>query len=325
MKPSQDQQHLHHLKNITFTPIFILGLHRSRTSILYNMLAATECFNTVTAYHLIHYDELLSHHHQQQEHTKKQVLTQTLKTQGMNDRGIDKLRITADFAEEYGFLLGKHTLQMKLIPKNLPLFTELMKKITYLSNNNKPILLKNPYDFSNFMYIKHVLPQAQFIFIHRHPYKTLSSSIKALRFLLQKKNPYTTLLFRLYTQLLRRPLLLRCLRSWFTTFYPLGIAFLTLYTAKATRSYLHHIHQLAPQDYIEITYEDLCNTPQQTIQTIIDFLQIQPKQSFAPASFIQPRKTSIDPGVVHLHKLIAWCMKPYFTKFQYTTTVPETT
>jgi hypothetical protein len=93
------------------------------------MLTATGCFNPVTAYHLINYHELLSNYHEQTEQQAKQQLTESFLKNGLRDRGIDRLKITADFAEEYGFLLSTQTLQMRITKKNLSLFTEMCKKI----------------------------------------------------------------------------------------------------------------------------------------------------------------------------------------------------
>lgn len=57
-----DRQYLNLLENINFRPIFIMGDHRSGTTLLHKTLVATECFNFVRAYHVIKYDELLSNH-----------------------------------------------------------------------------------------------------------------------------------------------------------------------------------------------------------------------------------------------------------------------
>ena len=62
-----DQDYIQDLEQVDFQPVFILGMHRSGTSILYKMLTATDTYNPVTAYHLINYNELLSNYHQQKE------------------------------------------------------------------------------------------------------------------------------------------------------------------------------------------------------------------------------------------------------------------
>ena len=153
-KKSLDQKYLQKIENIEFQPVFILGLHRSGTSILYKMLTTTGRFNSVTAYHIINYDELLNNSVNGNEDIAKKKLTNFFKEQNQSDRGIDRLKITADFAEEYGFLLAERTLASRIVNKNKTLFSDMCKKIQFISGNNKPILLKNPLDFSNFLCIK---------------------------------------------------------------------------------------------------------------------------------------------------------------------------
>jgi len=313
-----DQQYLQRLENIEFQPVFILGLHRSGTSILYKMLVATESFNSVTAYHLIRYNQLITNHIYNQEESSKKELTESLKEKGLDDRGIDRLKVNADFAEEYGFLLGQKTLQMHITPKNLSLFIELSKKIQFISENDKPILLKNPYDFSNFLYIKQVFPNTKFVFIHRHPFKTLSSTIKAISVLLKNKNPYTTQLFRTYNKIFENPLILTPLRFCFSRYPTFGVIFLTIYSSKTTKYYLKNIKQLPKQDYISITYEDLCENPQENIEKIMKSLDIKISNKMDFTSFIKPRKIDLDPGVVKLRRFIFKCMRKYIKCFGYT-------
>lgn len=207
MQETPDDDYLSEIRLIDFRPVFILGVHRSGTSILYKMLSATDSFNSVTAYHLINYHELLANHHQKTEDNARRKLTESLKSHGLTDRKIDQMKVTADFAEEYGFLLSERTIRMCLLPKNIPLFMELCKKIQFIAGNTKPLLLKNPYDFSNFVFIKQMFPDAKFIFIHRHPLKTISSTIKAFKEIFRDTLPYMARLMRTYEKFSTNPLL----------------------------------------------------------------------------------------------------------------------
>ena len=42
-----DEKYMELLSKVKFSPIFIMGDHRSGTTLLYKILAATECFNFV--------------------------------------------------------------------------------------------------------------------------------------------------------------------------------------------------------------------------------------------------------------------------------------
>lgn len=313
-----ERQYLKELKNADFQPVFILGVHRSGTSILYKMLTLTGCFNPVTAYHLINYDKLLSNHHEQKEQEAKQRLTESFLKNGLTDRGIDKLKITADFAEEYGFLLGAKTQQMHITKKNVALFIELCKKIEFIAGNQKPILLKNPYDFPNFLYLKEVFPNARFVFIHRHPLKTISSTLNAIRTLLQDKNPYTTSLSRTYDLCYSNPLLLQPLRFIFHALAECCVVVLTRNTKKSVDYYLKNIEKLSKNEYISITYEDFCAHPQETLQNIMEKLSLTMIQKIDAASMISPRNIAIDNSVQKLRINVYKSMKAYFDLFHYT-------
>ncbi len=314
----KDRQYLKELKNVDFQPVFILGVHRSGTSILYKMLTATGCFNPVTAYHLINYDELLSNHHEQKEHDAKQQLTESFLKNGLMDRGIDRLKITADFAEEYGFLLGNQTLQMRITKKNVALFTELCKKIQFIAGNQKPILLKNPYDFPNFLYLKEVFPNARFVFIHRHPLKTISSTLNAIRTIVKERNPYTTRLSKVYDTFYSNPLLLQPLRFIVHTLAECCVVVFTRITKKAVDYYVKNIEKLPKDDYISITYEEFCVHPQETLQNIMEKLSLTMIQQIDASSLMNPRKVDIDRSVEKLRMYIYKSMKEYFDLFHYT-------
>ena len=317
-KRSKDAQYLKEVNQVPFQPVFILGVHRSGTSILYKMLVETGCFNPITAYHLIKYDELLFNRHEKREETEKQRLTESFVKIGVRDRGIDRLTLTANFAEEYGFLLGNLTLRMSLSKKNVLIFTELCKKIQFLAGNNKPLLLKNPYDFPNFLYIKQMFPSAKFVFIHRNPIKTISSLLNAMRLIIKEKNPYTARLSRVYHLVFSNPLLLYPLEFLFCCLPVGAVIFLTGTTLRATRYYLKNIDILPIQDYISVTYEELCTHPQETIQKIMEKLSMPMPQTYNITSLVNPRKRKIDPCVQRLQRFIFNSMTAYCERFGYT-------
>jgi len=313
----QDLQYLYLLENITFQPVFILGLHRSGTSILYKMLTSTECFNPVTAYHLIKYDQLLDDCENKRQDNVKKRLTESFRKKGLDDRGIDKLKVSADFAEEYGFFLDEKSAQTFITKKNVSKFTEMCKKITYVSDMEKPILLKNPYDFSNFIYIKKTFPNAKFIFIHRHPFKVLSSLMTAVRVLFETNNHYASQLSRIYNKLYENPLALYGVRCLTTIFSIFGLMLLCIYSSKATKYYIKNIKSFSKEDFISITYEELCKDPQKNIENIMKSLNIKPRKKIDFTSFIKPRKTNLDPSVVELNRFISKTMRHYFVCFGY--------
>lgn len=287
-----DNQYLKKLEGINFQPIFIMGVQRSGTSILYKILTATQLFNQVTAYHLIKYPEILHNHISNKEQNVKKDLADYFKQHSQPDRGIDSLNITPDFPEEYGFLLGQKTEQTRLTPKNLPIFVELCKKIQFISDNKKPLLLKNPWDFSNFLYIKKVFPTAKFIFIHRNPLKTLNSQIKAMRLLLQNKSTYMAMLSPQYNQLFNHKIHLYCYRLLYSSYTPIRSLQVVKRIIKDTNYFLDNINKLDKTDYISITYENLCQQPELVITDIIKFLAAPLPHHINYHDYIKSRKTN---------------------------------
>ncbi|EMR74859.1 Sulfotransferase family [Thermoplasmatales archaeon SCGC AB-540-F20] len=314
-----DDQHIKKIENINFQPVFILGLHRSGTSIFYKMLTETNCFNAVTTYHLIKFNELLHNHINKIEEKSKKDLTNYL-NKIQKDRKIDCLKISADFAEEYGFLLASQTSKSIITKKNLYLFNTLGKKIQFISENNKPLLLKNPIDFPNFIFIKKHFPNAKFIFIHRHPFKVSSSFIKAFRLLIIEKNPYISILLKQYNQLYNYRLLLYTFRMLTGSLSPIGALILIKYSTLSVKKYLKYISKLSQSDFVEVTYETLCEKPNETITEILDFLKIE-KKDIDFSNYIKSRKTNLDPNVIKFQSFIYKNMKKYFEKFNYSSSI----
>jgi hypothetical protein len=320
MRETADDQYIQELQQVEFQPVFILGVHRSGTSILYKMLSATESFNPVTTYHLINYHALLANHHHKTEKQARQNLTESFKAHGVQDRKIDSLKVTAEFAEEYGFLFNEKTIRMHLSTGNIPLFTQLCKKIQCLAGNSKPILLKNPYDFSKFLFIKGQFPNAKFVFIHRHPLKTISSTLKAFQVIFKDKHPYMARLSKMYEKIYPIPLLRLPFRIIFITIPELGVLYITRTTTKATKYYLRNLKKLQPDDYIAITYEDFCSHPQQTIEDIMKKFSLKIHKPVDAGSLMKPRTVEVDSTVRKLQPYIKRSMKEYCMMFDYSLT-----
>jgi LPS sulfotransferase NodH len=304
-----DSEYMNALDDISFDPIFIMGLHRSGTSILYKMLGASGHFNTVTAYHILEYDNLLYNHVNNLERKVTDDLARLFKSKGITNRRIDHLPITPDFEQEYVYLFTERNCGNTLSSKNLNLFENLCKKIQYILENNKPILLKNPYDFPNFIFIKKMFPNARFVFIHRDPVEVISSTMRAWQTLLKNKNPYTALFSHAYDQTFNNPFLLWASRFYYSSPFPLGIFSVINRSYHATRYFLENINWLEKESYVSITYRDLCKEPNGVMTNIMNFLKLKTDVDFR--EFIKPRKLSIIPEVQQMEKFVSKKMEAY--------------
>jgi hypothetical protein len=312
---NKDQKYVHLIKNLSYNPIFILGLHRSGTSILYKMLAKTDCFNIVTAYNLIKFNELLHNHVNGKEKDAKKNLEKYFFEIGITKRAIDNLEVKPDFAEEYGFLLSNLDSPCKLDDNNIEVLDDLCKKIMYISGNNKPILLKNPYDFSNFLYIKNKFPNAKFVFIHRNPISVINSSINAWRVLFEKKNPYTSLLSKRYEKNFVNPLQHKFIKFYFSSKGFFGLRSVIKLVNNSTDYYMENIDKLDLNCFISIKYEDLCNDPNMIIRNITDFLECSIDIDFA--KYIKPRNLNLFKDVEKKQKMVKNKMNLYYKKLKY--------
>jgi len=288
-----DEKYLKKIENINFQPIFILGFHRSGTTILYKMLNATKCFNYLSAYHVIYYDCLLDNFINDKETVKKNEINKFLKDKGEIKRGIDLHDISADFPEEYRFIFSNKSYNFKIDNQNLSLFNQICKKIQFISDNNKPLLLKNPYDYPNFLFIKKVLPNSKFIFIHRDPVNVLNSNMSSLLTLFEKKNYYTTLIDKSYEKMLSTPISFFIYKLLFSlTRLPRSV--LEVGSLKNELDFFKkNINSLNQEDYINIEYENMCRQSNETIKGILKFLNLKSENDIDFSNFIQQRKTDL--------------------------------
>lgn len=310
-----DDKYINKLNNITFDPVFILGLHRSGTSILYKMLGQTNQFNILTAYHILNYDELLYIHENNLEKKKTDEINNLFISKGITNRKTDNMEVTANYAHEYMYVFLKRNYPWKINLKNKHLFDELCKKLKYISDKNYYVLLKNPHDFSNFIYIKKLYPNAKFIFIHRNPIHVISSVMRLWHTNLKNKNEYLALFSKKYDQLFNNPFYLFLTRFYYTSHFPIGTLETIYASSKETKYYLKNIKYLSENDYISIKYEDLCKKPNKTISDVMNFLHLESNKDFG--SEIKPRNLDLIPEVRFFSKFIFKKMKSYFEYCDY--------
>ncbi len=315
-----DKEHLHLLEHTEFAPVFILGVARSGTTILLKLLAETQCFNYVQSYHIIKYHEIIRNHLHDQEALARESLDKQYQALGISNRGIDHVKVTSSMPGEYGIVLENHNQQSfltikgllqgafqkgpnaffdkaKLTPDNLDLFTELARKVQFTGHQDKPLLLKNPWDFNNFLYLAKAFPQAKSIFIHRHPMATLNSQLNGLRTTLTKKIPFFALQSKPLCRIFHTPWMLGLLR-W-AAVSPLTIGIRQGMIARdlfwRLKYFTDNISTMANDRMITLKYEDLCADPAAVMSRICSFLAVKPTVIPDYAALVQPRSQPLLP------------------------------
>ncbi len=272
MNSQPDDSFLHLLKDVTFRPVFIIGDHRSGTTLLYKILAETGSFNVLTAYHVIHYNEILANHCAGRERESRQALAARFGALGLSNRIIDSMPVSPDAPEEYGFVLDESR-RPHVQPSNKDRMVEICGKLRVTSGNDKPLLLKNPWDVLSFAYLKSCFPDARMIFLHRHPLGVINSQMRAIRSLVEKRNEYTALLAKWYERMLQSPAELAWMRVVFAGQLPLWKKIVPRHVLRANRYYAENIDAIPKEDRISLRYEDLCRDPRGTIEGILAFLR----------------------------------------------------
>lgn len=314
----RDAAYLSSLRDVHFRPIFILGDHRSGTTLFYKMLAASGNFNYVDFYHVTRYDEILYNHHHGREDEARTEVEEEIELAGLRDRGFDHIEVSPELPEEYGYLLKENPpfwYLPRVTPRTLPNMVELCRKVQAVSPPDRPLLLKNPWDFPNFVYLKRTFPNARFLFIHRHPLAVHNSKLKAMRSALARKNRYTAWLARGYDRLFHRPLQLLFARLLF--FSRLSVNLLLRYAMIATDYFLENAPRLPDDHYLSVRYEDLCQRPDTVMTTVFDALGLQPARHVEYASMVQPRPLNLLPDVARKREQIQRCLEPYLTRLGY--------
>lgn len=311
-----DLPYLDSLKDVGFRPFFIIGDHRSGTTLLYQLLAQTQCFNIVTAYHVIRYDQVVFDHMQGRSEESRQELSATFAQLGLKDRILDGIAVSPDLPEEYGFVIDGGP-RPQLTPSTLPKFVELCRKIQFTSEPERPILLKNPWDVLRFAYVKECFPQSKLIFIHRHPLTVINSQLRAIRSLLETKSAYTALTARWYRKMFQSPVRLFATRLLFSSRFKLAERITARHVRLVADYYLRNISSIPKADYVSIRYEDLCENPDRVIQEILDFGGFHTTAREGYKDSVHPRSLAVLPGADAAFQSVRAKLEPFLAMHGY--------
>nr|WP_250564758.1 sulfotransferase [Adonisia turfae] len=314
-----DQPYLNQIQEINFQPIFILGDHRSGTTLLYQTLASTQYFNVVTAYHIIKYNEILHNHFNHLEKQKYQELRTEFRQLGISDREFDAVPVSPELPEEYGFIIRNAGHELYINDASLPKFLEACRKIQSISDPGKPILLKNPWCYPHFLYIRQAIPNARFIFIHRNPIHVINSKLKTVDKVLSEWNAYTGLVSKRYNKIFKNPLFRLIYRIMYFPYLGIGLNKVLQQSLMSTSYFMKNIQSLPDSVYMSIRFEDLCEQPQATLKKIFDFLDVKPDVAIDYDSLIKKRPTQLIPTVAQHQQRIIQRLTPYFELHNYPT------
>lgn len=284
------------MTNGALRPVFIMGQHRSGTTILYKLLADSALFNVTTAYHVLNRHRLLALHAAGEEAQARAELIRQFEARGLHDREFDNVKITPDIPEEYAYALDHQGPRPRLSPRNLEGFQRFCRSIAATQDPARPVLLKNPFDADNFLYMQQALPAALFIYIHRDPVDVVSSQVRAFRSLLEKRNEYVALVVEHYRRLYERPFKLAWVRLLCSDRLPLLVDDVARNVARVNDHMLRHGEEMGNRCF-NLTYAQLCAAPARTIAAILDFLGWRDVPDRSDAGLVKPRGADLPPQV----------------------------
>jgi hypothetical protein len=290
----------HLIEGVTYEPVFIIGDHRSGTTLLYSLLCSSGAFNGMSVYHAICYRSLLANEAAGQTATAKRQLEARFASLGLTTRLIDNIPLNAETPEEYGLVLHAECKRLQLSDKTVGVFDTLCRKIQYLSGAPaRPLIQKNPWDFGSFMEVRRLYPRAKFVFIHRSPLHVINSQLKVMHGNWTEGNLYVEMLSSTFAWAQRqRPL--KALMAWATnpeSRVALARRVLTRRACKAIDYYFRHIGELPPGDYVALTYEELCREPNAVLQKVFAFLGASLPEGSDYSRDIAPRPVKLLPGL----------------------------
>ena len=311
-----DAQYGPSFSKLDFRPVFIVGDHRSGTTLLYQILAATGRFHVLNAYQVIHYDEIVTHFMEGRTQTARLDLEKRFAELGTSNRVFDGVRVSPDLPEEYGFVI-EDTARPRLRPSNRDRLVELCQKLRLIGGSDKPVLLKNPWDVLSFVSLKESFPEAKLIFLQRHPLAVINSQLRAIRSMMEAPNDYLRLIARWYPRVWDSRIRRQFMRQVFSGRLPLWRYIVPRHVARAGSYFLANFNCIPAADAICFRYEDICGNPTGSIEAILRFLQIEPEAAVDYAALIDKRPTNLLPEVVRYRTQILRPMRPYLDRFHY--------
>ncbi|HEY6362788.1 MAG TPA: sulfotransferase [Vicinamibacterales bacterium] len=284
------------LADVTYRPVFIIGPHRSGTTILAQVLLATGCFNGVTTYHILNQHRLLHLRATGQEAQARREIDDYFRAHGIEDRVYDRMATTAEMPEEYCFALRPQQRHPLLTSANLTSFDTFCRKVQALGDADRPLLLKSPFDTTNFLFLARSFPDAKFVFIHRHPAEIISSQLYTIRSILAGENRYLSLVWTRYRTLYRNRWKVAAGRWLYSDRFPLLFELVRRGVARNCDYITAHIDAVRTRA-CSLTYAELCESPDATVDRVLRALSLQRRVRVDLAQAIHPRPSRLEPRV----------------------------
>jgi len=282
---TDDAPYFDRLKNEPIRPIFIMGLHRSGTTFLYDSIARCFPVANLSLYHLFFYNRLLKNFHEGNEQRDRDILNRLFRGLGITNRKIDNVWVDDRMVEEYGWLLRQRSYRVSVQSSNSAFLAEICRKLVHVTPGSQAALLKNPWDTGNAKQILQQFPNAKFIYITRKPTYILNSLINATLSLTSGSQPFQTLLvddFKMPAGKLAMQVIYagwavvrgvrRLLGDRIST--EIILPFAAFIVKNDLAAYYRDLAELPKESVFEVDYQKLNTQPKEIMGNLRDFLDL---------------------------------------------------
>jgi hypothetical protein len=298
-----------------FRPVFLLGLHRSGTTMLSHALQATGCFNAVTPFHLVYRRELsVLIGNRELCRRRRTELQAWFDRHAAVDRGYDEVPVGPDLPEEYGYVLQKRAPAPRLSERNLPLFLDFVRNVHRLDPQRRPVLLKNPWETNNFLEVERLVHRARFIFIHRHPLRVITSQMKMFGALVRSPHPYDMLVDDAYRKLCANRFLFGAARCIYSENLPFLYGRIRKNALLSCR-YLAENGDKPAGGVFHVTYDQFCEAPDLWLSRILAFADVAPGKPGNYGPIIRKSNSPLHPFVEREREVLLKLFAPFCHKF----------
>lgn len=293
-----DQAHLSLIASLPVRPIMIMGLHRSGTTYLYDVLSEILNVATLNVYHIRHYPELLDARASGREQALQDAIDGDFARQGLDTRQTDAIRLSHATVEEYGWILQRRGGSFRVGPRTAPLFGEICRKISFLNPGAQAVLMKNPWDTGNAAEILKSYPETRFVYIRRDPAGILNSQLRNAIHFGSRRDP---VLYFLLEGIPAGKAVIGGQRVLYKlvgerAYRRLLVDYLARDVRRELAKFAEATSSLPRDKFIEIEYESLMERPQEVLGKVCAFLGMTPANALANVR-PEPRKLKLLPEV----------------------------
>jgi hypothetical protein len=182
------------LARVMPVPVFIIGLARSGTTFLYQMLADAFPVAVLTVHHVVNYDTILLHHHEGTTEAAGRELDAMFRGWNMPTRRIDEFPLSHAMPEEYCWVLRRRGGAFHVTGRSAPRLEEICRKLHCAAPSAEAVVLKNPRDTGRVDRLLAHFPRARFVFLQRDPVAVVNSQFRVAKYHGREQDPYLELL-----------------------------------------------------------------------------------------------------------------------------------